>query len=104
MAIARHHAGWLSLVEVSGPFVSLPVLERVFPQGLEFTSQTEQVRRLRLAYEEWRGSLDGHDPAIHLLWVHFVLTELLGFLSNLLAEGQALPPDLNAEVAEQGET
>ncbi len=29
MSDARHHADWLSLVEVSGPFVSLPVLMRV---------------------------------------------------------------------------
>jgi hypothetical protein len=34
-SVSRHHADWLSLVEVSGPFVSLPVLMRVFPQGLE---------------------------------------------------------------------
>ena len=35
MSVTRHHAEWLSLVEVSGPFVSLPVLLRTFPQGLE---------------------------------------------------------------------
>jgi anti-sigma factor RsiW len=35
--IARHHAEWLSLVEVSGPFLTLPVLQRAFPQGLEDT-------------------------------------------------------------------
>jgi hypothetical protein len=35
MSIARHHAEWLSLVEVSGPFLSMPVLLRVFPQGLD---------------------------------------------------------------------
>ncbi len=35
MSIARHHNEWLSLLEVSGPFLSLPVLMRVFPQGLE---------------------------------------------------------------------
>ncbi len=35
MSIARHHAEWLSLLEVSGPFLSMPVLLRVFPQGLD---------------------------------------------------------------------
>ena len=34
-SIARHHAEWLSLVEVSGPFLSMPVPLRVFPQGLD---------------------------------------------------------------------
>ena len=28
MSIAKHHAEWLSLIEVSGPFLSLPVLTR----------------------------------------------------------------------------
>jgi hypothetical protein len=31
MFIARHHSEWLSLVEVSGPFLSVPVLGRVIP-------------------------------------------------------------------------
>src|SRR5262249_35896469 len=35
MSIARHHAEWLSLVEVSGPFLSMPVLLEAFPTGLE---------------------------------------------------------------------
>ena len=35
MSVSRHHADWLSLVESSGPFLSLPVLLRAFPQGLD---------------------------------------------------------------------
>ena len=34
MSTARHHAEWLSLVEASGPFLSMPVLLKAFPQGL----------------------------------------------------------------------
>ncbi len=26
MSIAKHHAEWLSLMEISGPFLSMPVL------------------------------------------------------------------------------
>lgn len=37
MSIARHHAEWLSLIEVSGPFLSLPVLLRVFPRASTHT-------------------------------------------------------------------
>ena len=33
MSVARHHADWLSLVENSGPFLSMPVLMRVFPKA-----------------------------------------------------------------------
>ena len=30
---AKHE--WLNLLEVSGPFLAVPVLREVFPQGLE---------------------------------------------------------------------
>jgi hypothetical protein len=35
MSIARHQAEWLSLVEASGPFLSLPVLLKTLPSGLD---------------------------------------------------------------------
>lgn len=35
MSIARHHAEWLSLLEITGPFLSMPVLIEAFRQGLE---------------------------------------------------------------------
>ncbi|MBN8603127.1 MAG: hypothetical protein J0M26_18975 [Planctomycetes bacterium] len=35
MSTARHHAEWLSIVPVSGPFQSLPVLMEAFNTGLE---------------------------------------------------------------------
>ena len=31
------HADWLALVEPSGPFLTLPVLRRALPEGLERT-------------------------------------------------------------------
>ena len=33
--ISRIHTEWLSLVEISGPFLTLPVLQRAFPHGLD---------------------------------------------------------------------
>jgi len=107
MSIARHHAEWLSLVEQSGPFVSLPVLQRVFPQGLDVGPDDRQHRNeLRLAYEEWSSEQTRRhpDPAIHTAWLRFVLTRTLGFPAEVLAEGPALHPSLQAIVAEHGET
>lgn len=52
MSTSRHHTEWLSLIEVSGPFLSLPVLLRVFPQGLD-AHDPDLFRDLRAAYEEW---------------------------------------------------
>ena len=66
MSIARHHNEWLSLLEVSGPFLSLPVLMRVFPQGLE-EQDSEARKNLRIAHDEWE--VDGRDPAIHTAWL-----------------------------------
>ena len=57
--VTRHHAEWLSLVEVSGPFLSLPVLARALPQGLEAVNP-DTVATLRRAYDEWQA-----DPALH---------------------------------------
>src|SRR5690349_11324513 len=33
--IESHHAEWLSLVETSGPFLTVPTLRRVLPDGLD---------------------------------------------------------------------
>ena len=105
MSAARHHAEWLSLVEVSGPFVSLPALLRVFPQGLE-AHDPDLAKRLRLRYEEWEDSkADGGiiTPA-HRGWIRWVLNDVLGFSSETLAEAQAIPQTLKAHIPEHGET
>jgi len=104
MSIARHHAEWLSLVPVSGPFLSLPVLMEAFPQGLD-AHDAEHARLLRLAYEEWDDSFQkkNTDPSIHDAWIKFVLTKTLEFDEDLLAEGQAIPQTLHVEVPEHGE-
>jgi methylase of polypeptide subunit release factors len=105
MSTARHHAEWLSLVETSGPFLSMPVLLRAFPQGLD-AHDPEYTRDLRLAHEEWEDSqLGGHpDPALHTAWVRFVVTRTLEFPDEIIAKGQAIPSVLRVPVPEHGET
>ena len=102
MTPARHHAEWLSLVETSGPFLSMPVLLRVFPQGLE-QHDPDKASRLREAYEDWleRGA---KQPAIHYAWIRHVLTKLLEYLPEFLVEGQGIPPGMEAVMANYGET
>lgn len=104
MSIARHHAEWLSLVEVSGPFLAMRVLERAFPQGLEDPPELRQ--RLKSAYEEWLDNQEGlrPDPAIHRVWVRYVLREALGYEERDLVEGQALPASVRVHVPEHHET
>lgn len=101
MSITRHHTEWLSLVELSGPFLSMPVLLRALPQGLD-AHDPEHLRLLRLAHAEWEeGSFD---PALHRAWIRFVLAQTLELPDDVLAEGQAVPPTLRCTVAEHGET
>ncbi len=101
MSIARHHAEWLSLVETSGPFLSMPVLLRAFPQGLD-ARESDRASRLREVYEEWLDRKD--EPAVHRTWVHHVLSAFLEYPSDLLAEGQAIPPGLESMQPQFGET
>jgi hypothetical protein len=102
MSTARHHAEWLSLVETSGPFVSMPVLMRVFPQGLDQRDPAKALR-LREAYEDWleRGA---KQPAVHHAWIRHVLTELVEYPAEFLVEGQTIPPGMEAVMANFGET
>lgn len=69
----EQHRNWLSLVEVSGPFLSLPVLRRTWP-----TLDTLDRRgrdRLRQRHTTWQA-----DPvAGQADWIAYVLDELLGW-------------------------
>jgi methylase of polypeptide subunit release factors len=100
VSVARHHTEWLSLLEVSGPFLSLPVLLRVFPQGLDDVDR-ETARNLRLAFEEWEAS---GDRAIHHAWLEYALAHALEYPPAYLLTGQTLPASLEVRVAEHGET
>ena len=104
MSSANHHTEWLSLIEQSGPFLSLPVLLRVFPQGLD-TVGTDIRRRLAQAYGEWQASQETgkFDPALHHAWIRFVLEEVLELPASALQRDQALPSHLKLNRSEEGE-
>ncbi len=104
MSIARHHAEWLSLVPVSGPFLSLSVLMEAFNTGLE-PHDPEHIRLLRQEYANWQDSFEKSkaDPVPHQHWIKFVLTKTLDLDERVLAEGQAIPQTLQVEVPEHHE-
>jgi len=67
---------WLRLIEISGPFLAVPVLKEFFPTGLEGLDGLKR-KRLRQTYEEWREALETGDPqipALHAAWVDEVLS------------------------------
>jgi len=96
MAVPSQQVEWLSLVETSGPFLTLSVLEQAFPQGLE-SIETPRRQLLRAAYYEWRDAVDEHDellPQLHDAWVNLVLTELLEFDNESATPGSAWAGEL----------
>jgi hypothetical protein len=90
--IEDHHAEWLSLVETSGPFLTVPALKRALPDGLD--SMPAEVADLRVAVAEWEA-----DPSLQQRWIRWVLDELLG-LRDVVAE--ANEADQSHFVAEHG--
>lgn len=91
---AKHE--WLNLLEVSGPFLAVPVLREVFPQGLE-ELDSSRAKRLRCAYEEWRDAVDGDDAdrdKLHAAWVDEVLRTALEADDQLLKAGKDVPASI----------
>jgi len=67
------HIDWLKLIEVSGPFLSVPVLTAEWPD-LE-ALDAHALERLRQEHRQWQ-----EDPARnHAGWTGYVLGELLGW-------------------------
>ena len=92
-SIGEHHAEWLSLVQTSGPFLTVPMLEKVLPDGLDAAGD---LADLRVAYSEWRDN-----ESLAERWVRWVLDELLG-LRDATAEATDLDP--SHRIAEHGVT
>ncbi|MFG2452667.1 Eco57I restriction-modification methylase domain-containing protein [Streptomyces sp. NPDC048512] len=80
----RQHQEWLDLTEVSGPFLTMPVLLRAWPQ-LDALEKDERAR-LRARHADWQtDTTAGRDE-----WVAHILRGLLGWDDALtLRQGEA---------------
>lgn len=99
--MSRNHE-WLELIEVSGPFLALPVLREAFPQGLE-ELDAPRAKRLRSAYEEWRDAVDSEDSdlgRLHAAWVEEVLRTALEVDDELLRRGDLVPSSARVDLPE----
>ncbi|SDK16483.1 hypothetical protein SAMN04487820_10536 [Actinopolyspora mzabensis] len=79
---AEQHREWLDLVEVSGPFLSLPVLKRHWPSGPDALDKPTR-QRLRRAHSAWQADVSAGQRD----WIDYVLGELLGWGERLRREG-----------------
>lgn len=110
MSAPSMHDEWLSLIEISGPFLAVPVLKEVFPQGLEELDGIKR-KRLRQAYEEWREALETDDPQfpeLHAAWIDEVLSRGLELdedgRGDVLKRSDRLPANLRVSLPEHGVT
>ena len=104
------HHDWLSLIEISGPFLAVPVLKEAFPQGLEELDATKR-KRLRQAYEEWREALELEDAQfaeLHVAWIDEVLSRGLELdedgKGDVLKRPEWCAANLQATLPEHGVT
>jgi hypothetical protein len=96
MTVSEKHAEWISLLEVSGSFLAVAVLEEAFPQGLDKIT-TPFRQRIRSAYDEWRDAVDESDPqidAIHREWLSLVIRDFLEHDDSVLKSATDLPVSL----------
>ncbi len=108
MSTPSVHDDWLSLIEISGPFLAVPVLKEAFPQGLEELDGTKR-KRLRQAYEEWREALEQEDAQfaeLHAAWIDEVLSRGLELdedgKGDVLKRGDWCAANLQANLPEHG--
>jgi hypothetical protein len=93
--VAASHVEWLSLVETTGVFLTVPVVRRVFPDGIG--AAADELR------SEVRLRLQSGSPtqAWATTWTRWVLRDLLG-LQPALLESQAVPERATHLVPEHG--
>ena len=95
---------WLKLIEVSGPFLEVPVLREVFPQGLDALA-SGKPQRLRRTYEEWRDAVDVDDAdlsALHAAWIDEVLLTALEMDGGVLRRSKDVSDRLSVAMPEHG--
>lgn len=90
------HSEWLCFIDKTEPFLSVSILDKVFPQGLEAV-ETPRRQKFRAAYEEWREAVDQEDRLLsdlHREWVRLVLTELLEYDHESLIQAGDWPDEI----------
>lgn len=96
------HRRWLELVQTDGPFLAVPALKRVWPQGMPALESevrallTEAKPAFEGAWERWDRRRD--DPAILATyqrardaWVRIVLAEVAGWEEGWITDLAGLP-------------
>jgi len=95
--VASVHNDWLTLVEPVGAFLTIPVLKRVFPNGIAPVDRDVRAD-VRQRLDEMTT-----DVAARTAWLQWIVRELLS-LGPRLREASAIPAGLTHTVAERHTT
>ncbi|MEH0446684.1 hypothetical protein QA811_24140 [Streptomyces sp. B21-102] len=95
--VRRRHA-WLELLQISGPFLTLPVVHRVFPDGIPVVPASDRAQ-VRLAVDEVLENAGVDRRRL----VTTVLDDVLDW-QHRLVEGDAIPDSLAEPIQEHGLT
>lgn len=93
--IRRRH-GWLELLQTSGPFLTLPVVHRVFPDGLPAVPAIQRAEVRAMVAE----MLDSHGATRHAM-ISTMLRDILGWQHHLRIDTE-VPDNLAEPVPEHG--
>ena len=91
---------WLNLIELNGPFLAVPVLKEVFPQGLDSIATPER-QLVKQAYREWSDAVEENDEllnALHREWVTLVMQRALEYDELLSISDESLGSPIEMEV------
>ena len=87
------NAEWLSLLDISGPFLSPKTLADAFPQGLDAVD-LDTFHYIWDAYEEWRDAAIRKDPKLDAFtreWINVVLRDALEYDEALVPYSKFSP-------------
>lgn len=100
---AAEHNEWLSLLDVSGPFLTLPVLLQYLPTGLDKLEgpDKDKPRALRTALAARDTAKDPQEACRQ--YVRSVLTDVLDYDASLLLEAASQPEAPRLSLPEMGE-
>ena len=93
------HKDWLSLVSPEGPFLSIPVLNRAFPNGVDRPeSKSAHIVALMDAHKAWRNkTIEKHEQ-----WIKTVLLEGALWPSSHVAFKDEVPETFKVSFSEHG--
>ena len=94
------HQDWLAQLETDGPFLSLPVLKDIWPNGMDRLGDTdgrlvsfkESFAEFERAYDRQHYAAAEEHAEVTRIWIDSVLDELAEW-QGLRVEGADLPPE-----------